>query len=266
MEIKGIGNWASARPHVLAWSSEIGKRFGQLGLAKRIRTSSDGQGDQAKDLRLDLAEDAFERGREAALSGRGLARAAGGTLEQVQEGLGRLAELATRGATETLSEADRGALDTEFQGLADELADLVTEAEYGGVSLLSGASLTVQVGPDAGDTLTMDLPGPAARLGLGDLAGLDLADAQGALAALDELEAVTAKVGAAQGGLGAIEVILAGAADQALGALAALEARRGDGARDLARDAALDLRREAAVAVRAHRELDDGLVFRLLEP
>jgi len=269
MEMKGFGNWASIKPQVIVGTSEVGKRMGQLGLAKRILTAGDDPSGQARATRLAAKGDSIETGRGNARAGIGLARTAGGALDRVASTLGRMGVLATRASNGASSGADRAALDAEFQGLAEDLGDLVAEASFGGVQLFSGETLELQVGAESGEALSMQLPGPAAALGLDDLAGASIATQDGAGGSQAVVAAALEAVTAAQAELGAGEAALKSSAHQssaALESIARVESYLVDSDLAEARSAlvAAQLRQQVAVAAVMHHGLDASMIERLL--
>ena len=269
MEIKGFGNWASLKPQVVAWNSEIGKRMGQLGLAKRIVTAADDPSGQARATRLNADGDSIETGRGNARAGIGLARTASGALGRLSETIGRMDELATRAANGAFSDADRAGLDAEFQGLAEDLGRLVEHASFGGIELFSGEQLSLQVGADSGQDVTLQLPGPAADLGLDDLGGVTLASIDQAVSAKELLEDTQDAIALAQADLGAGMAALKSAASQdtaALESIARVERYLSDA--DVAEASSelvsAQLRQHVGVAVGMHQGLDRAMIERLL--
>lgn len=88
-----------------------------------------------------------QAGRNAA-DGISLVQVAEGALDEVNNILLRMRELAEQAATETLGENERGYLDQEFQELLTEIDRISATAEFNGINLLDGTAgaLDVQVG------------------------------------------------------------------------------------------------------------------------
>ncbi len=82
-----------------------------------------------------------------------------GTLAQVTELVQQMREKAVQGADATLSSSDRSNLTTALSDLLSEYTRLVKASEFDGVALLQGTftAKTFQVGPKAGDTLSVTL-------------------------------------------------------------------------------------------------------------
>jgi flagellin len=83
------------------------------------------------------------------------AQTADAYLQQVQDVLGRMGELAVSATDDTKTEAELDMLQEEFSQLQDELTGIVADSTYNGIPLFDQASLTVQSGPDSGQTLTI---------------------------------------------------------------------------------------------------------------
>ena len=80
---------------------------------------------------------------------------ADGALMQVSEISTRMQELATMAANGTLTDEQRGALQTEYAALSEEIQRIGATTSYNGKNLLDGSSLTAQIG-SASQTLTVN--------------------------------------------------------------------------------------------------------------
>lgn len=91
----------------------------------------------------------------------GMLRTADGALAQVQSILERLHELATRGASGSLTSADRGVLATELEALGSELSRIEGSATFNGRPLLGATVSTIQLGVEGtgSDPLTLSFGG-----------------------------------------------------------------------------------------------------------
>jgi flagellin len=88
-----------------------------------------------------------ERNANDAIS---MVQTAEGALGEVQNIMGRMRELAMQGANGSMTQLDRGYLDTEYQALKDEVQRIQGSAKFNGKQLLSVAasSIAFQVGLD----------------------------------------------------------------------------------------------------------------------
>ena len=81
---------------------------------------------------------------------------ADGYLQNISDILGRLEELAVEYIDGTKSTADKSNIDVEFVKLTDELENIADErAKFNGQKIFQNARLTLQVGPDAGQTFVI---------------------------------------------------------------------------------------------------------------
>jgi len=132
-----------------------------------------------------------------------MTQTAEGALNEVSNMLSRMRELATQSANGTLSATDRNTLDGEFQELISEIDRVATTTEFNDFQLLDGSVATtdIQVGIDAGDTVTINLQDTtAATLAI---TALDVTSAANASAAITAVETATDTVNTARGSLGA---------------------------------------------------------------
>lgn len=126
-----------------------------------------------------------------------MAQTAEGALGEVHDILGRMRELAVQSANGSLTNTDRGYLNTEFGLLKDEITRIRDSAKFNGVQLLSGAtatSITFQVGLDnvASDQIKVNFGG----VGLSSIvaAGVAVGTATTALASLASIDTAIASV------------------------------------------------------------------------
>jgi flagellin len=120
--------------------------------------------------------------------GLSMAETAESSLQQVNNTLVRMRELAVQSSNGTLSAADRATIDTEFQELKAEIDRIAGQTDFNGIALLDGSQATVdiQVGVDSGDTISLSLPDTqTSTLAIGSLDVTSVANAGTALAAID---------------------------------------------------------------------------------
>ncbi len=142
-----------------------------------------------------VAENLSTRARSARIAQRNvsdgiaLMQTVDGAAGEVAELLKRLRELATQGASETLGDTERAYLDRERQQLTEEVDRVAYTTDLFGRTWTDGSAggVSVQAGPDPGDTITLS-PGDlrAATLGIDTL---DFSTSSGAGAALPALDA-----------------------------------------------------------------------------
>jgi flagellin len=132
-----------------------------------------------------------------------MTQTAEGALNEVGNMLSRMRELATQSSNGTLSATDRSTLDAEFQQLVSEIDRVATTTDFNGTKLLDGttASASLQVGINAGDTISVNLQDTtAATLGINTL---DVTTDTNASAAISAIETAIDTVNTARGSFGA---------------------------------------------------------------
>ncbi|EGL54727.1 flagellin and related hook-associated protein [Methylophaga aminisulfidivorans MP] len=88
-----------------------------------------------------------------AADGISFAQVAEGALAEITNNLQRIREIAVQSANGTVT--DRNGLQAEVTQLESENARIISSTQFNGTLVLSGVSLTFQVGADAADTVTV---------------------------------------------------------------------------------------------------------------
>ncbi|MBN8544315.1 MAG: flagellin [Alphaproteobacteria bacterium] len=136
-----------------------------------------------------------------------LLQVADGGAGQISNALDRLQSLAVQAGNGSLSDADRGALNQEFQALAQEIDRISGSTKFNSTTLLDGSlssGLNFQIGGDAGDQVSLSIGGLASN----DLFGgstPDISTAAGASAALTSLQTARDTVSATRADIGAFQ-------------------------------------------------------------
>jgi len=141
-----------------------------------------------------------------------------GALVEVHSMLQRMRELAVQASNGTLSTADRDSIGVEAKALWDEIDRVSDTTKFNGVALLSAAgSISLQVGPEAGQTISVTLTevsqtslepaAPAAAIigAFADDTGGGAVTAAEASAAITKLDAAIVTVSTARGKFGAAQ-------------------------------------------------------------
>jgi len=155
----------NAQRHLYNTTSRFGKSMERLSSGLRINRSGDDAAGLAisESLKSDIR--ALQQASRNAADGISLVQTAEGSLDEVNNILLRLRELAEQAATETLGAKERDYLDAEFQELLDEVDRISETAEFNGIKLLDGSALQLRVqvgiGTDpATSTVSIDLTQP----------------------------------------------------------------------------------------------------------
>ncbi|MGJ7914845.1 flagellin [Massilia sp. LXY-6] len=84
-----------------------------------------------------------------------------GSLNEVNNMLVRMKDLATQAFDASSSSADKTAMQSEYDNLSKEISNVMTNTKFGGQALLKGgtiaSAMTFQIGAASGQTMTMDL-------------------------------------------------------------------------------------------------------------
>jgi flagellin len=176
----------------------------RLSTGKRINSSKD----DAAGLAIATSMTSQIRGMNQAIrnanDGISMAQTAEGGLNEVTNILQRIRELAVQSSSGTYSDDDRVNLQAEVGELQSQLTDILANTEFNGVKLFdgtagSGGSVSVQVGANAGETVSLDL----AEIDLDDAIAVDISDATDASDALDTLDTALETISTSRATLGA---------------------------------------------------------------
>ena len=186
-----------------AVTSRLQGNFSRLSSGLRIATAADDAAGLGISERMRGQIRSFTVASRNAQDGVSLAQTAEGALQEVSNNLNRMRELSVQASNGTLTTADRATLDTEFQALVTEIDRVASQTTFNGVNLLDGSttSLSVQVGTDSGDTISLSLSDMTSTgLSLGSLGVTSAANASSAITSIDTaIDSVTT----ARGTLGA---------------------------------------------------------------
>lgn len=138
-------------------SSRLQGNFARLSSGLRIATAADDAAGLAISERLRSQTRSLAVNGRNAQDGISLVQTAEGALAEVSNQLSRLRELAIQSSNGTLGSSDRATLDAEYQAIREEIERVAGEANFNGVQLLdNAASVSIQVGLDAPDTIDID--------------------------------------------------------------------------------------------------------------
>ena len=134
--------------HLANTSSQFAKSMEKLSSGLRINRAGDDAAGLAisEGLKSDIR--ALDQAARNGADGISMVQTAEGSLDEVSNILLRMKELSEQSLTGTLSNTDRGYLDSEFDALKSEIDRISDGAEFNGVKLLdgSGGTVNIQVG------------------------------------------------------------------------------------------------------------------------
>ncbi len=188
---------ANAARHLSQSYDALAQSVERLSSGLRINTAKDDAAGLAvrELMRADIA--VLQQGARNAQDGISLLQTAEGGMQNIDNLLVRMKQLAEQASTGTYSSAQRSIMDNEFDELAAEITRIAGSAEFNGTSLLNSAtgSIAVNFG-DTSDQITVNMKDMTAS-GLSiDTLNIDTAaSAQATLASLDTAisEATTAR-------------------------------------------------------------------------
>ena len=258
----------TAQRNLGAVTTRLQGNFSRLSSGLRIATAADDAAGLGISERMRAQVRSLGAASRNAQDGVSLAQTAEGAMQEISNNLGRMRELAIQASNGTLNTQDRATLDAEYQELISEIDRIATQTTFNGVNLLnSTSSVSIQVGAQAGETISVNLADvQTSTLGInnGDLsiAG-DPATELGAIdTAIDLVTTARGEMGAAQNRMQSAISSIANAREN----LAAAESRIRDV--DVAMETA-DLTRnsimqQAATSVLAQANVQPQLALSLL--
>ncbi|HIJ83457.1 MAG: Flagellin [Magnetococcales bacterium] len=180
----------NARRNLEKHTLQLSKTFSRLSSGMRINTSQDDAAGMAITNRMVAQIRGMNVAIRNANDGISMSQVAEGALDETQNALQRMRELAIQASNSTYSASDRANLHQEFKQMLAEVNRIASDAEFNNVKLLGGlrTSLgasykvtqfagTFHVGPDAGQTIAVTV----GRAGLEELGLYNFSFANGAV-------------------------------------------------------------------------------------
>jgi len=178
---------ANAARHLSQSYDALAQSVERLSSGLRINTAKDDAAGLAvrELMRADIA--VLQQGARNAQDGISLLQTAEGGMQNIDNLLVRMKQLAEQAATGTYSSAQRSIMDSEFDVLAAEITRIAGSAKFNGTSLLNSATGTIAVNFGAStDTITVNMKDmTASGLSISTLNINTAASAQAALTTMD---------------------------------------------------------------------------------
>jgi flagellin len=193
----------------------LSKAMEQLSTGKRINSAAD----DAAGLSIGNKMTAQVRGMQQAVRNANdaisMVQTVEGALGEVTSMLQRMRELAVQSMNGTNSDADRTAMDTEYDQLASEISRISDKTTWNGMTVgASAETYTFQAGAAASDTVSIDFQDINSGLnGVSDVSAGGLTSAGAASAAIGNVDNAISAVDAYRSTLGAMVNRLNYAAD-----------------------------------------------------
>jgi flagellin len=261
----------SAQAYLSNTSSEIARSFARLSSGFRITRAADDAAGLAISVNLGAQIASYRQAVRNAQDAINMTQTADASLNETQNILTRLRELASQSASSGVSNTERGYIQKEVDGLLSEVDRIANSTEYNGVSLINGTRfLTFQVGIrniGANDQIVVTTTSvTAAAL---SLSGLSLAALTSAAAGLSTIDAAMQSVSSARAILGAtsnrMDRVVTTATQSSVSLTAAQSRIRDvDVAEEVSNLSRLQILQQANIAVLAQANQMSSLVLKLL--
>ncbi|UCP83857.1 flagellin FliC [Pectobacterium versatile] len=194
--------------------SSLGTAIERLSSGLRINSAKDDAAGQAIANRMTAQVKGLTQAARNANDGISLTQTAEGNLNEINNNLQRIRELAVQAASDTNTADDRTSIGTEIKQRLDEIDRIAKTASFNGTSLLDGnaavtAGLSIQVGSNAtaDDVIKIDdkslLKADTTTLAVNN--ANDVSDNTKAQAVVTSVDAALKKVDEARSNLGAIQ-------------------------------------------------------------
>jgi flagellin len=256
--------------HLATNSSQFAKSMEKLSSGLRINRAGDDAAGLAisEGLKSDIR--ALSQASRNAADGISLVQTGEGALDEVSSILLRMKELAEQSLNGTLSDTDRGYLDSEYTALSSEIDRIAGGTEFNGVALLGGTlSVNIQVGISTGGSnqVAVALNTNMNATGIGIAAAIDTA--ANATTAMGEIDDAIATVTDARADFGAIQNRLESsirAIDMTAENLSAANSRIRDVdiAKETSRLTSFQILQQAGVSMLAQANMTTGLAMALM--
>ncbi len=210
MSIRINGNVGSmtAQRFLAKNDREAIKSFKALSSGSRVNSPEDDAAGFAISELLRAQSKGTKQSKTNAETAVAMVQTAEGSLNEQNNILVRMRELAVNAASDTIGDRERGFLDVEFQLLIDEFDRIAKASRFGSKQLLTGSGehFSFQVGPNKGPEnvieFSLDADTRAPEVGID---GLSIDDQDGALSTLEDIDDAVLKVAGVRSSLGAVQ-------------------------------------------------------------
>jgi flagellin len=187
----------SAQKNLQTNQKQLAGSFQKLSSGFRVNTAADDAAGLAVSESMKSQIRSYTVAERNAGDGISMAQTAEGALGEVHDILGRMRELAVQSSNGSLTDTDRGYLNTEFSSLQSEVTRIQGSAKFNGVALLNSTAATVkfQVGLDNVGSDQIDVTfGGVALTTLVTATSTSVGTATNALASLTNIDAAIGSV------------------------------------------------------------------------
>jgi flagellin len=158
----------NAQRHLGITSNSLAQAVERLSSGLRINHAADDAAGLSISQKLESQVRGTAQAQRNAQDGISLLQTADGALDEVHTILQRMRELSVQGANDTMTSSDRQAIVTELTQQGSELDAINSQTTFNTQLLLDGNfNKLMQVGPDCGQTLSIDLSTAAISSNMG---------------------------------------------------------------------------------------------------
>ncbi|MCR1300319.1 flagellin [Enterobacter sp. BT855] len=188
--------------------SSLGTAIERLSSGLRINSAKDDAAGQAIANRMTAQIKGMTQAARNANDGISMAQTAEGSLNEINNNLQRVRELAVQASNGTNSTSDLASLQDEVTARLAEIDRVAGKTDFNGIKLLDGSAgasgvVKIQVGANDQDTIDLDLSGAKADSTTLAVKSIDLKSMKST--DLATIDAAIAKVDKARSGLGAVQ-------------------------------------------------------------
>ncbi|MFO7653918.1 MAG: flagellin [Candidatus Krumholzibacteriia bacterium] len=256
--------------HLYNSSEAFSKSMEKLASGLRINRAADDAAGLAisEGLKGDIR--ALNQAARNAADGVSLVQTAEGALDEVSNILLRMKELSEQSLNGTLSNTERGYLNSEFSALQSEIDRIAGTTEFNGVNLLNGSlsvNIQVGIGTTAADSISVDQATAMTTAGLSLTGTIDTT--ANATTAMGQIDSAMEAVNSARAGFGAFQNRLESSIRNINNTSENLSAansriRDVDIAAETSRMTSYQILQQAGVSVLAQANMKSGLAMALL--
>lgn len=188
-------------------SSSLATSMARMSSGMRIISAKDDAAGLAISEKMRAHIRGLAQAERNANDGISLVQTAEGAMDEIGSMLIRMRELAVQSANGTTDSEQKGFLNNEFSGLADEITRIANSAEFNGLALLNeDSSVTLQVGfgTTSSHQVSVDFKDVRATSSyMAVVSGSDISSVGGAQSAIDSIDTAITNLSEQRGNMGA---------------------------------------------------------------
>lgn len=199
----------NAHRNLQATSDKAAKAMERLSSGYRINRAADDAAGLAISEKMRSQIGGVAQAQRNAQDGVSLVQTAEGALSEVHSMLQRVRDLKVQSQNDTLNTDDKGAIEKEVVALGKEISDISSQTKFNGIALLNGATgatVSFQVGANAGEQITADVSSITAGTGMAKIVATDgTAGKQLSDLTIDDVDTAIKEVSTRRADLGAVQ-------------------------------------------------------------